>query len=285
MSQKIDKSCLIASPLKTEPSTIDLANALGKDSKNFITRTSLRSYSLENLPPQEAIGILGGKMDFESTLNRIRDFFSSVTVLSETENEIWVPTWEIHRPKIEGCTATLQKASSTQTDYSLSIKIFGVGGGVTKSRSIGYKDSIEASGKCLQIRLPVKTVTQECITKNGIKFFRINVEDIGIVPSAFELTSDSDRCGLNLSKLKSSEWKTREIQVPAKTKQTTSLNIQSSQAAELTLTLTMPSVEIGPKAVIKVQKELEYSYVLVGAHKYIAYFPKNAIAYYWSIVT
>jgi len=41
-------------------------------------------------------------------------------------------------------------------------------------------------------------------------------------------------------------------------------------------------VTIGPKAVVKLQKEIDYTYKLVGPHKYVAYFPKNAVAYCWS---
>lgn len=283
MPQIIKHSSLIASPLKTEPSVMDIVDALGKESENFVTKDSLRSYGLDNLPPEEAQSFLEKKIDFESWYNRIRDFFRSVTVVSETKEQIWMPTWEIHRPQIEGCTATLQKSSSTQVDYSLSIKVLGVGGGVSKSRCIGYTDTVEASGKCLQVQLPVKIVTQQCRTKRGESFTRVNVEDIGTVPSEVELTGKSDRCGLNPSKLESSGWETHQIKVPAKTKQTLSLSIQSSQAAELNLALTIPGVEIGPKAVLKLQKELDYTYELVGAHKYFAYFPKNAISYYWSL--
>jgi hypothetical protein len=287
MPQRIIKSSFIASPLVKEPSPIELIDALGKDSKKFVTMTSLSSYGLANLPPKEASRLFFEEkgVDFESVSDRLKDFWDSVKVLSESKEQItWLPTWEIHRPKIDGCTATLQKSSSTQTDYSLSVKVFGIGGGVSLSRNVGYKDTIEAEGECLQVRLPITITTQECISKKGVKFTRVNVKDIGTTPSAIELKGPLDHCGLLPSQLKASGWQTQDIGVPPKTTQKKDLSVQSSQAATLNLDLTIASVTIGPKAVLTLKKEIDYSYTLVGPHKYVAYFPKNAIAYYWSVV-
>lgn len=283
MPEKIRSSCFIASPLKVEPSLIDVIAALGKDSKQFISSNYLRSYGLQNLPSKEATSLLKEDLDFQSILDRIADFFDSVTVLNETRKQIWLPAWEIHRPQIEGCVAKLEKSSTTTTDYSLSIKVLGLGGGVSRSRSVGYGDAFEANGKCLQIRYPIKVLVQQCKNRKGIRFVRTNVEDIGDIPTAIELTGKSDHCGLDASKIEETGWVACSFSVPAKTKQIRSLTINSSQAAELSLTFKVFDVELGPKAVVKLEKELECSYELVGAHKYIAYFPKNAIAYYWSI--
>jgi hypothetical protein len=285
MSGLVKKSSLIASPLVAELSPIELLDALGNDSEKFVTKTSLRSYALKNPPPREANKFLfEEEMDFRTISNKLKGLWGSIRCGVESEEEIiWLPTWEIHRPKIKGCTATLQKSSNSQTDYSLSIKVFGVGGGVTKSRNVGYKNTIEADGECLQVRLPITITTQECSTKKGEKFTRINVKDIGTIPSAIELKGPSDRCGLNPGQLKQSGWQTHQIQVPSETKQKIDLSVQSSQSAELDLQLTIAGITIGPKAVLKLQKQIDYSYKLVGPHQYFAYFPKNSIAYYWSV--
>ena len=93
---------LIASPLKDEPSPIEFLNTLGSDSANFIPMTSLRSYASTNLPPKEAAELFSKKeLDFESISKQLMDFFNSVTVLSESEEQkTWLPAWEIHRPKM-----------------------------------------------------------------------------------------------------------------------------------------------------------------------------------------
>lgn len=286
MSQHLKKSSFIASPPVTVPSPIDLLDILGDDSKKFVTVASLNKYGLENLPPKEAASLLSGeKADFPTISRKIKGFWDSVKVLSESEEQtVPLPVWEIHRPKVDGCTATLQRSSSAETDYSLTLKVFGIGGGVTKSISIGYKDTIEADGPCLQVTLPVKIKVQECASKNGSKFTRINVDDIGTDPSSSTLTGSSDKCGLNPSQIKETGWQTHDITIPAHTSQKKDLSVQSSQAAELDLQLSIPNVSIGPKVVLKLQKELDYSYKLVGPHRYIAYFPKNTIAWYWSVV-
>lgn len=283
MSKQIKKSSFIASPLKTEHSPIELIDILGTRSKDFVETSLLRSYALENLPPKEATIIFKEKADFQSISNRLKDFKDSVKILSESEDQTWLPTWEIHRPKIDGCTATLQKSSTSDTDYSLNIKVFGIGGGVSKSRNVGYKDTIEAFGECLQVRLPITSTVQECITKKGEKFTRVSVKNIGTIPSAIELKGSSDFCGLDPSKIKKSLWETRYIDVPQKTTQKIDLSVQSSQGAQLDLELKIAGVTIGPKAVLKLQKQIDYSYKLVGPYRYIAYFPKNAITYCWTV--
>jgi hypothetical protein len=273
---------LIASPLRTEPSPIELIEALGTDSEKFVTETLLRSYVFENLPPNEANSIWKEEGDYQSRLNRVKDFLKSVKVIGISQEKTWLPTWEIHRPKIDGCTATLKSSSSSQTDFSLNIKIFGVGGGATKSKDVGYTDTIEAAGECLQVRLPITTTILECISK-GEKFIRASVKEIGTFPSAIELKGSSDHCGLNPSQL--SLWETHDIVVPPKTTQEHSLSVKSAQGAGLDLGLTIAGVTIGLKVVLKLQKQIDYSYKLVGSNRYLAYFPKNAITYYWSVNT
>jgi hypothetical protein len=165
----------------------------------------------------------------------------------------------------------------------MSIKIFGIGGGVSKSIKIVSTDTIEASGQCLQIRLPVTITNQECTPKKGKKFTRTNIKDIGTDIKTIELTDPKDdKCGLTTSQIEKYGWKNCSIDVPPNTTQTRDLDIQSSQSATLDIEPTIAGITIGPTAVLTLTKEIDYSYKLVGPHNYIAYFPKNSIAYYWS---
>ena len=294
MPKEFNKSSLIASDVVTEPSPIELLDVLGSDSKDLVPKTTLQSYVFNNQLPKEANEVLFNRaIDFDTAYNKLKDFFNSVKCGPESKvQEVWVPTWEIHRPKIEKCTATLKKTSTTETDFSMNIKIFGIGGGTSMSRKIGYTDTIEASGKCLQVRLPVSITNQTCETKKGEQFPRINVKNIGDDPSLIELTdprvtkcgpTESDKCRpLALPKLEKSGWKTCTFDVPDNSTWTRDLDIQSSQAATIDIEPTIGSLTIGPKAVLTLAREIEYTYKLVGPHKYTAFFPKNSISYYWS---
>ena len=274
---------LIASPLKDELSPIEQIKILGDESSNFIPLTSLRTYALTNLPPKEATELLNEKFDFESISNQLTDFFNSVKVLSEsTEQRAWLPAWEIHRPKKEGCKATLEKTSSEETAYSLTIKVFGVGGGVSKSRKVGIKQSIEAKGPCLQARLPITFTTQECVTKKGEKFIRANIKDIEPILSTTELMDDQDHCGVFPNLIAKEGWTKRMIEIAPETTEKISLSVESSQGAELSLAPTIAGIDIGLKATLKLEKALSYTYELVGEGSYLAYFPKNAISWYWT---
>ena len=246
--------------------------------------TSLRSYALTNLPPKEATELFSKKeFDFESISNQLTDFFNSVTVLSESkEQKTWLPTWEIHKPKIKGCKATLEKSSSSETDYSLTVKVFGVGGGVNKSRKIGLKQSIEATGDCLQARLPITFTTQECLTKKGEKFIRANIKDIETFLSTAPLVGDQDLCGRASNIIAKAGWEKHMIDVAPDTTQKIGLTVDISQGAELSLEPTIAGINIGMRATLKLEKALAYTYELVGKGRYLAYFPKNSISWYWT---
>jgi hypothetical protein len=285
ISLQLKASSLIASDLKDEPSPIDQIEALGEEAANFVNMNSLRSYAIENLPPAEAINLLSKRISIESITQSVRDLLESVDFSSEPQDQIiWIPTWEIHKPKVEGCTATLKKSSSHSKDYSLNIKVFGVGGGLSKSRSVGLTQTIQAEGECLQVILPITITTQTGTTKKGQKITRVSVKDIGVVPSTKELTGNLDRCGVFPDALEKSGWENHKIEVAPKATQGIQLSIVSSQGAELSFGTTILGMDIGIKAVLKLQKELAYSYKLVGHHSYFCYFPKNSIAWYWTLL-
>jgi hypothetical protein len=283
---KRDEPRLIASSLKNEPSPVELIDALGEDSEDFITLTALRSYALYNLPSKEAIKLFSSKEDLKSIIKRLRDYYESIRIIDEFDKDVSVPTWEIHKPKINGCIATFQKTSSHETDYSLSIKVFGTGGGASKSRRVGFKDTIVAKGECLQLRLPVTIGLQRCKTKTGAEFNRINVKDIGTIPSTVELKGGVDHCGVSLDHIAKSPWITHKFEVAPETIHKIELSIESSQGAELDLEPKMAGFfNLGMKVQLKLEKEITYSYELVGPHCYLAYFPKNSIAWYWTVAT
>jgi hypothetical protein len=277
---------LIASTLKNEPSPIELIDLLEEDSEDFITMSSLRSYALSNLPPKEAIKLFSPKDDFQSITKKIKDYYQSVKIVDESEKQTSIPTWEIHKPKVKGCIATLQKSSSYETDYSLSIKVFGIGGGVNKSRKVGFKDTIEARGECLQVRLPITIVLQRCRTKTGAEFVRTNVKDIGTIPSTVELKGDTDHCGVSFDRIVKSPWITHKFEVAPATVHKIELSVESSQGVELDLEPKIPGIiDLSMKVQLKLEKEITYSYELVGPHCYFAYFPKNSIAWYWGVAS
>jgi hypothetical protein len=160
------------------------------------------------------------------------------------------------------------------------VKVFGIGGGVSKGIKYGFADMIEASDECLRLAVPVKIKWEECRAKVGTKFLRSNVENIGKDYQPRELKAPEDNCRLDLAK---SGCQLKSFKVPTKgTTRKISLSVEAGQAAEASLQTKIAGAEIGPKFAVKYVKETECSYTLTGPHEYLAYLPKNSIAYYWN---
>lgn len=281
---------ITASPLVSEPSPLDTIELLGPKSKKFVPPTMLYSYGVANLPEKAAAKLVQAYAKkgqtqvevFDSLSSSIVDFFRRVKVVGPpTMEQISVPIAEIHRPRVKDCVASLEQTSTKSREYSISVKVFGIGGGYSKSREFGIRTTIEASGECLQIVVPVTVKCEPC--KLGAEsFIRASIEDIGDVPHAIELLGSADGCGLVKAQVLKLGWKTVDIPVPKKTTQQVEISVQAGQGAEISLELKIGDFEIGPKASVKLLKKTNYSYKLVGPHEYFAYFPKNKLAYNWA---
>jgi len=281
---------ITASRLMGEPSPLDTIELLGPKSMKFVPSTMLYSYGVTNLPEKAASKLVRtytrkGQSQvevFNSLSSSIVDFFRGVKVVgSPTMEPSWVPIAEIHRPKVKDCVASLEQTSTKSREYSISVKVLGIGGGYSKSREFGIRTAIEASGECLQIVVPVTVKCEPC--KLGAeRFIRASIQDIGDVPHAIELLGPADGCGLVKAQVLKLGWKWEEVPVPGKTVQQVGISVQAGQGAEISLELKVGNVQIGPKASVKLLKKTDYSYKLVGPHKYFAYFPKNKLAYNWT---
>ena len=285
LSKKIESN-LIFSPLTIEPSPIDIIDSLELKADKFVDISQIRSYAIESLPPQEVAEIFTSKQEYNysSILNRLRDFINSVECLDESEErQTWLPIGELHRPNCSECTATLKTSSSSNDDYSLSVKLSGIGGGVTISRKVGFSQSITAKNECLQIRLPVTYTVQKCKPKNGETFTRVNPKDIGTILNTKKLNAEEDRCGISVNQINKAGWKKNPIEILTDETRSYELSSESSQAAELSLDIsTEDESSIGLKSVTKLIKSHSYSYELKGPCRFLAYFPKNSVSWYWT---
>jgi hypothetical protein len=226
---------------------------------------------------------MGYKELFKRQVARIKDFFQNVEVLRTVDTEtIPVPIAEIHRPKILGCTATYQQNYSTKADYSVAIKILGIGGGVNKSRKYGFEDTTNAEDDCLQLVVPVTIRWEECRNGDYVVFYRASAESFGEDYTEKPLSGSSDQCGIALDKLEKMGWQTHPFQIPKGTTRQRTLSFEKGHGAELSLQTTIKGVELGPKVEVSYLKETKFSYKLVGKHDYTAYHPKNALGYYWN---
>lgn len=284
---------ITASPLVSEPSPLDIIEALGPErARALVPLTMLYQYGVANLPEKAATKLVQtyAKKEqsqaeiYSNILERINDFLDDVKVGPSTEAEIWVPIAEIHRPKVDGCVATFEKTSTSSHEHSISIKIFGIGGGYSKSRKFGTTDTIEASGNCLQIVVPVNVKWKPC-QRGAEKFTRVDIEDIRNEPVGKELTAAADGCGVPIDTVKklASSWRT--YPVPPKATHTCTLAVDAGQGAEISLESKVGPLDIGPKITVKYTMETKYSYKLAGPHEYLAYLPKNKLAYNWTCLS
>jgi hypothetical protein len=277
----------IVSDLLDEPSPLDLIELYEENSERFVNLNSLFAFATYSLPTQISSDLF--KTYTAKTMNygdryddickKIIDFLQGVKVLRTVDIEhSELSIAEIHRPKIDGCKASCKLTYSLSTDFSISVKVFGIGGGASKGRKYGFADTIETADECLRLAVPVKIKWEECRTNAGTKFLRSNVENIGKDYQPRVLKTPEDNCRLDLAK---GECQLYEVPTKGST-QNISRSVEAGQAAEISLQTTIAGAEIGPKVVVKYNKQIECSYTLIGPHKYFAYLPKNSIAYYWN---
>ena len=281
----------IVSSLADVPTIFDVVETMGEESKRFVTLESMYSTAVTNLPADVVAEIsttyTTTTMNYQSRYDRIahtlKDFFRGITVVrSLGEEKSWIPFAEIHRPKVEGCTATYKQSYTGSSDFSVSVKVFGLGGGVGKTRQYGFADSTELSGECLELTLPVTINWEECRSIGGTIFQRSSVKDIGKDYKEIELTARLDNCRCDPQVVEKNNWQVVRFDIPKATTRKRSLFLEAGQGAEFSLATKINVAEIGPKVVVKYLKRAEYSYTLIGPHNYVAYLPKNKVAYYWN---
>jgi hypothetical protein len=287
----------IASKLVTEPSQTELFDAFGEDSEKYGTLPMLMSHvtssGLPNPVMNDVYSIImrnstNSRSVFHNIVHTWRDLFKGFKVFRTIGKEVVsLPIGELHRPKIKGCTANYVQSYERKGEFSMSVKVLGVGFGGNMSRKLGFSDKIEITENCVQLTVPVTLEWEECkFTRGkhkGTNFYRSNVKKIGKDWDAVELTNyTTDKCGVSQQMLKLARWYQERFSVPRGGKWTRTLNIENSQGAELSLETKLVGTQIGPKAVVKYLKTMNYSYDLIGPQNYIAYFPKNSLAYYWS---
>jgi hypothetical protein len=281
----------LVSVLYDEPSPLDTIQILGEESKRYVTLPSLYSYAASSLPQVLAIELsrtytssdLRPESRFDSITHAIMDFLrGSKFVRSVGPQESFVTIAELHRPKIDGCKSSFTQTYTTSLDFSFSVKVFGIGGGVSKGRTYSFADSTEITKECIELVLPITIIWQEYKSRDGVTFYRADVENIGDDYVERVLKGPLDLCGLAEDKIKKSRWLTHNFPEPDGVTRKRELYMEAGQSAEVSIQPKIAGVEIGPKVSVKYLKRVDFTYVLVGPHNYLAYVPKNSLSYYWN---
>ncbi|MDQ3839197.1 MAG: hypothetical protein M3297_08015 [Thermoproteota archaeon] len=115
---------------------------------------------------------------------------------------VLLPIGELHRPKVKGCKSKYVQSYQREGEFSISVKVLGVGFGQNVSRKLGFSDEIEITENCLQLTVPVTLEWEECeFTRGNHKettFYRSNVKNIGKNWKPVQLTNaTTDKCGVN----------------------------------------------------------------------------------------
>jgi hypothetical protein len=150
--------------------------------------------------------------------SHLRDLFNDIRVTQDLgRGESLVSIAEIHIPKVEGCTVKFEQTYSESTDYSISVKVLGLGGGANKSKKIAYGRLVETNEEiknpeCTKILIPATIKYEEYIQSSGPykgkTLIRSETEKIDERDWRFvRLTGPLDKCGVDEAKLKDSSWK------------------------------------------------------------------------------
>lgn len=116
------------------PSPLNAVEICGEDSKKFLSLHHLYSFAAASLPAELTSELSKAYMSptlsygskYASISGMITTFMRGNEVVQTIgKEETLVPLVELHRPRIEGCTASYSLTYTTSKDFSFSIKVWG----------------------------------------------------------------------------------------------------------------------------------------------------------------
>jgi hypothetical protein len=279
----------ISSPLIEEPSIADIIQIHGEDSQRFLSPHSIHSYVNSSFPNKMtqmletdyAAEISSGRIS--GYLHRFKEWFNGAeSKVVDTETPL-VRIGELHRPKVDGCTAVYDQSYSSQSDFSIEVKVLGVGGGASYTKQVAYSTTVEISENCIALTIPVTIEWTQIKTRSGDTYYRSKVKDIATNNlTTPELTNyDDDHCRVNPDQVQASRWPTTNYDLPKGLTRTENLFLATSMDSELSLQSTIAGIEIGPKVKVQFLRKVGCTYKLIGPHKYTAFLPTNGLGYCW----
>jgi len=167
----------------------------------------------------------------------------------------------------------------------LGVKIFGIGGGTTMTQMFGFDDNIETTVNCLRLDVFVTLDGKRYLKKdsgNKQYFWRYDVSKIENDWKISAIIDSNDKCNLSPNHLESLKWQYKTFQVPVGVTWTKSLESARSQSVEISTSLQLFDMEIGPRVVVDTLRNIKYSYTLAGPKTYFAYYPINSNTYCWT---
>ena len=279
------RSQVAASPLEEIASPLEgLDDAAILD---FLMSLSLPTFDAIFPQYQRSLANASEKNAFLSTLDkpplrimwsRIRDFFDGVTPLKTfSEPEPWfIPLTEMHRPKVGGCRTDLTVSRRREEDCGFKVKVFALGGGLSKKRSVLQEQAFWTEAGCLSVQVPITVQWEDC-RKNRQTIQRVHVMDIAEEPVALPIGEEDDKC-----RSFAPETGNEIPYAPAKTGQTKKLELKRRWGASWGLGAELGLFKFGLRAEVSVEHVIQFVYALEGPCTYYYLRPNKGLVYIWN---
>src|SRR2546422_512723 len=165
-----------------------------------------------------------------------------------SEPEPWfIPLTEMHRPKVGGCRTDLTVSRRREEDCGFKVKVFALGGGLSKKRSVLQEQAFWTEAGCLSVQVPITVQWEDC-RKNRQTIQRVHVMDIAEEPVALPIGEEDDKC-----RSFAPETGNEIPYAPAKTGQTKKLELKRRWGASWGLGAELGLFKFGLRAEVSVE--------------------------------
>jgi hypothetical protein len=276
----------IFSPLIEEPSVINNIQILGENYQTLYSPQVVRSAVALSFPKFmfDEIESDYTTQNYIGVWSRIKDWFlgeETEDLGSETQD---ICIGELHRPKVDKCISSFKQTYSSQSDYSIKIKVFGIGGGSDVSRTVGSSQTIKTDLNCIALTVPVTIEWTQITARSGEKFYKSKVKDIGteVKNTPPLIGAQKDHCLIDPKIVDANKWqKPTPYNVEKGVTNTPSEFLKTSMKSELSFASSIAGIELGPKVEVTFLKEIECLYELIGPYSYTPFFPANTLGCCW----
>jgi hypothetical protein len=246
--------------------------------------------TVPDLPQLGSFDLIG---QLKSMLRRVTARYE-LRVMNSWNIRIYVRCLEIHSPPSAGSVARLVRETKTSQEGTLSLSIFGMGGGGGERTTLSLTAAMEArDGRCYGIDVPLDLSIDECQYVRDRETFPSFLRAYATFRSS-ELRqtlvhAPCGRCHLPVSELRKApgfflRWydlsQTRESEATE-----ISLGIEEREGSRAVLEIE-PSVlpmKVSLVGQVETLESIRYDYKLPGGSKYYVYRPSGPFSYCWGV--
>jgi hypothetical protein len=209
-------------------------------------------------------------------------------IIDKCEREIFLPIFNIHRPKVPECNSVLSLLSEVSSEHLLNIDILGIGGGASKSYYFSRNSEITVNDVCATYSIPIILSINVYKKKdNEQKIIRTDIIEVKDGHKIEKIRDEDDLCGKiesSIPIISKQPIRFSHLNVSGTCKETYNFKETEKYENKIAPKIELPiigDITIEIKNTITVTKEIKYIYNLAGKHNYSAYSFSNTLGHCW----